>query len=112
LGAYLVGIEVDELDDPVGIRAAGRSNQVGDRLAADFHRRGERVRDEGDDIGAAGDSALIVDKPLLPWNVFSEAYGMAGSSAERHGLGGIGNVFLRTAYPPTGAAKLNFQAGI
>ena len=68
--------------------------RVGDGLAADFHRCGQRVRDEGDDIRTAGDSALIVNEPLLTGNIFCEADGMARPSAERHGLGGVGNVFF------------------
>ena len=43
LVGHLVGIDVDELDHPVGVGAAGGGDQVGDGLAADVHRRGEDV---------------------------------------------------------------------
>ena len=36
LAGDLVGIEVDELDDPVGIGTGGGGDQVGDGFAADF----------------------------------------------------------------------------
>jgi hypothetical protein len=39
----LVGIDVDELDDPVGIGAAGGGEEMRDGLTADLDRMGERV---------------------------------------------------------------------
>ena len=47
LAGHLVGIDVDQLDHPVGVGAAGGGDEVGDRLAADLHRRGQDVGDEG-----------------------------------------------------------------
>jgi hypothetical protein len=64
LPGYLVGIDVDQLHHPVGVRAAGRGDQIGDRLPADLHRRGQHVGDERHDIGAAGRFALIVHQPF------------------------------------------------
>jgi len=34
----LVGVDVDQLHDPVGVGAVGRRNEVGDGLAADLDR--------------------------------------------------------------------------
>jgi len=39
----LVGIDVDELDDPVGIGAAGGCDEMRDGLAADLDRMGKRI---------------------------------------------------------------------
>ena len=44
LAGNFVGVDVDEFDDPIGIGAAGGSDEVGDGLAADFHRSGEDLR--------------------------------------------------------------------
>ena len=43
LVGHLVGIDVDQLDHPVGVGAAGRGDQVGNGLAGDVHRRGQHV---------------------------------------------------------------------
>ena len=66
LAGDLVGIDVDQLDHPVGVGAAGGGDQVGDRLSADLHRRGQDVGDEGHDVRAAGRLALVVHQPLRP----------------------------------------------
>ena len=56
-----VGVDVNELDDPIGIGAGCRGDQIGDRLAADFYGVGEHRGDEGEDVWAPGGLALIVD---------------------------------------------------
>src|SRR6202022_1158836 len=100
LSAYFVGVEVDKFDDPIGVGAAGGGDQVGDRLSAVFPRRGQRVRDENDDIGAARTFALVARKPGAPGHVAGEADGKTGASIEWHRLGGVGDVFNgRPSFP-------------
>src|SRR5260370_34107049 len=105
LSAYFVGVEVDELDDPIGVRAAGGGDQVGDRLSADFHRRGQRVRDEDHDVGAPGNFALVASKPGAPGHVAGEADGVTGASVERNGLDGIGDAFFRLPFAHRGRTE-------
>ena len=45
LVGHLVGIDVDQLDHPVGIGAAGGGNQMYPRLARDRHRLGQDTGD-------------------------------------------------------------------
>ena len=40
---YFVGIDVDELHDPVGIGAAGGGDEIRDGLSADVHRLGRAI---------------------------------------------------------------------
>src|SRR6266404_5980104 len=53
LTRYLVGIKIDHLDHPVGVRAASGSNQIDDWLAADLYRRRQHIGDKGYNIGSA-----------------------------------------------------------
>ena len=41
--SYLVGVDVDELDDPIGVGAGGGSNEIRYGLSADLDRMGKRV---------------------------------------------------------------------
>jgi len=37
LARHFVGIDIDQFDDPVRVRAGGGSEEIGDRLSADLH---------------------------------------------------------------------------
>ena len=59
LARHLVGIDVDQLDHPVAVGAAGRRDQIRDRRAADPQRLGQRLGDVGQHVRSIGDEALI-----------------------------------------------------
>jgi len=63
LARDLVGIDVNQLDHPIGVRASGGGEQIGDGLPADFHWRAQDLGNKHHNIGAAGGFALIVHKP-------------------------------------------------
>src|ERR1700689_4871122 len=46
LSSHFAGVDVDQLDYPVGISTAGGGHQVGDGLTTDFDRRSQRVGDK------------------------------------------------------------------
>ena len=94
LGRHLVGVDVDELHDPVGVRPAGGGDEVGDRLAADLQGLGQHVGHEGHHVRAAGSLTLVVDEPLGPGPAVVVADRLDRTRAEGHGLGGRGHVLL------------------
>ena len=72
----------------------GGGDEVGDGLAGDVHRLGEYIRGVGEHVGAARGFALIIDQPLRPGEGQDVADGLAGTGAEGHGLGGVGDVLV------------------
>ena len=108
LAGDFVGVDIDQLDHPVGVRAAGRGNQVGDRLSADLHRRGQRIRDEDRDVRTSRLLPLVVDQPFRPGHAGRVAHGLDGPRAVGHGFGRVGDVFVegRVAGLRCGEAEL------
>src|SRR5579862_584476 len=90
----LVGINIDEFDDPVGVGAAGGGDEVGDWLALDVKGLGEHIAGVGENVGAARGFALIVDQPLRPGERQVVSDGLAGSRAEGNGPGRVGDVLV------------------
>lgn len=43
LAGDFVGIDVNQLDDPIGVGTAGRGDEIGDGLAADLYRSGKNL---------------------------------------------------------------------
>ena len=63
LARDFVGIDINQLDHPIGVRATGGGKQIGHRLPADFHWRAQDVGNEHRHIGATGGFALIIHEP-------------------------------------------------
>ena len=64
------------------------------------------------DVGASRRLALVVDQPVRPGIAGSVAHGLNGPRAERHRLGGIGDVFVEWPRRRTvGAVEAQLQAG-
>jgi hypothetical protein len=112
LAGDLVGVEVDELDDPVGVGAGGGGNEVGDGLAADGERGGEDVGGEAEDVGTAGGFALVVDEPVGPGKGRVVADGLDGTGAEGYGFGGIGDVLVEGCGGFVRGGEGEFEAGL
>jgi len=110
LAGNFVGVDVDEFDDPVGVGAAGGSDEVGDRLAADFDRSLENVGGEDENVGAAGGLTLVVDEPFGPSETGAVGNRLDGSCAEGNGLAGIGDVFVERSVGGTRRIEAQFQA--
>src|SRR5262249_52276933 len=87
-----VGVDVDELDDPVGVGSAGGGDEVGDWLTADLDRRGEDLGGEDQDVGAARGFALVVGEPVWPGHAVVGADGLGGAGAEGYWFGRVGDV--------------------
>ena len=90
---HFVGPHVDDLHDPVGIGAAGRCEQVRDRLAGEAQRLLERLGLIHEHVGARGSVTLVVDQPLAPAGILG-AGRQRRPLAIRHRLRRIGDVFV------------------
>jgi hypothetical protein len=102
----LIGVDIDQLDDPVRVCAGGGGDEVNDWLAADAERRCERVRGEGDDVGASGKLALVIDQPAYPGEIGRVADGLAGTGAKRNRFGrvsGAAAAAMRVGFTKTAA---------
>ncbi len=62
----LLGIDVDQLDDPVAVGAAGGGKQMRGDLSRDDDRFGERIGDVGAHVGTPVHEPLIFDQPRRP----------------------------------------------
>ena len=91
LAGDFVGIDVDQLHDPVGVGAARGRHQMHDRRAADTHGLGQHRRHVAQDIGTIGDEALIHQQPAAPGVAVDEP---GRPRDERHGLGRIRDVLV------------------
>src|SRR5262245_8675043 len=101
-----VGVEIDDLHDPIRVGAAGRGDDVDDWLAADLHWRGQHVRLEREYIGTTRLFPLIINQPEPP----STAVNRPG--AKWHGLGRIGRVFFKCAVTGLRRGELRSQSSI
>ena len=66
LGGVDVGVDVDQLDHEVAVRAGRAGHQVDHRRALDPHRRGEHGGDIAQDVGPAFHEALVAHQPGAP----------------------------------------------
>ena len=112
LAGDFVGIDVNQLDDPIGVAAAGRGDEVGDGLAADLHGFGQHLRGEGHDVGAAGGFALVVDQPLGPRESVAVAHRLMGAGAIRDRLRRVGDVFLECSVAGFRGGEVELEAGV
>src|SRR5229473_313310 len=111
LARHFVGIHVNHLDHPIGVGAAGRSDQIGDRLPTYFHWRAQYIRDESQDIRTAGRLTLVVHKPLRPRVTVSVADGLNGAYAEGYGLSGVRDIFIERCIARLRRSEAQLQTG-
>ena len=111
LGGYLVGVDVDQLDHPIRVRAARRGYQVGNRLPANLHWPAQRIGDECHHVGATGRLSLVVDEPLGPGQAVTVAHRLNGPGAKGDRLGRIGNVLLEFRIARLWRGEAQRQAG-
>src|SRR5439155_999051 len=107
----LDGVDVDQLDHPVGVGTARGRDQVGDGLPANPHRRGQCVGEERHDVRPAGGLALVIDEPLRPGIALPVAQGLDGAGAEGNRLGGVGDVLLEGRLPGRRRREAQLQTG-
>ena len=62
-GSRVLRIDVDQLDDPVGIRSRRRREQMRCHVAGDDDVVGQRSRLPTDDVRSILEKTLIVDQP-------------------------------------------------
>ena len=84
-----IGINVDQLDHPVAVGAAGGGKQVDQRLPGDMGGLGERFGNEADDIGSVSDEALVADQPGRPHLPVAHVH---RARHEGHGVRRIGDI--------------------
>src|SRR2546425_1612006 len=94
LAGYFIGIDVNQLDHPVGVRAAGGGEQIGDRLPAYLYSRAQDVGNKYHYIRAAGRLALVVYEPLGPGQTATVAYRLIVARAKGHRLHRVGYAFI------------------
>ncbi len=85
------GVDVDELDDPVGVGAGGGGEEVGGDVAGEGEVVVERREGEGGYIGTGGDEGLIFDEPGVPAGAGGVG-GLNGAVAVGDWVGGVGDV--------------------
>ena len=91
LSRDLVRIEVDKLDNPVGVSARGRSEEGSNDLTANGDRCRQRFADKSEHIGSIGKRSLIVDQPAPPGGVTYRGRKPNRTHAIGHGFGWVGN---------------------
>ena len=69
LVGVLVGVDVDELDDPVAVGPRGRGEEAREDLARDGHVRAERLGLPAEHVGPVVDEALVLGQPGEPAGV-------------------------------------------
>ena len=84
----IVGVDVDQLHDPVGVAAAGRGEEVCDDVAGDRELLLEGLGLPGQHVGTAVDEALILGLPQVPAIVVDRPV------LERHRVVGVGDVLV------------------
>ena len=95
----IFGIDIDQLDHPVGIGAAGGDEEGGGERAGEGHVGIEHIGLVGEHVGAGGGEALIFHHVL--------ARHPRGLPADvGHGLGGIADVLVEF-----GACRLGWVEG-
>ena len=99
---HLLGVHVDELHDPVAVRAAGRGKQIDHWRAANVQRSRQHVGQVSQDVGAIGYRALIRHQPALPGGRVLKVY---RPRDVRDGLRGIGHVLIERRGVPGRCAK-------
>src|SRR3989442_14323919 len=111
LAGYFIGIDVDQLDHPVGVRAAGGGEQIGDWLPAYLYGRAQDVGNKYHSIRAAGRLALVVYEPLGPGQTATVADRLIGARAKSHGLRGVGYVSVERRVAGLGRSEAQLEAG-
>src|SRR6266581_3172576 len=111
LAGYFVRIDVNQLDDPVGVRAAGGGEHIGDRLPAYLQSRRQDVGNKHRYIRAAGRLALVVYEPLGPGQTATVADRLIGARAKRHGLRGVRYVFVERRVAGLGRSETQLETG-
>ena len=109
---YFVGIDVDQLDHPIGIRAAGGGDQVGDRLAADLHRGGQDIGDEDQRHPGGPEASRWSSTSQSTRSFRCRSPSADWARAERNGLGRIGNVFVEGCVACLRRGEAQFSAGV
>jgi hypothetical protein len=87
----VVRIDVDDLDHPVAVGAAGRREQVHLGAAHDVHRRGQRRGGVADHVRAAVDEALVAYQPAVPLIAVRH---VDRPRQERHRVRRVGHIFV------------------
>src|ERR1017187_3939933 len=88
----VLGVNVDQLDGPIGVGAGGGSVKFGDDVTGDMDGVSERVGLPGENVGAMIDEALVLHQPDGP--VRAGISRRNGTRAVWHGVGGIADVFV------------------
>ena len=97
LGRVILGIDVDELDHPVAVRAAGRGEQAGGDPPGDRDVLGERLRLPAQDVRPQVGEALIADEPRPPARAPRVIGRLDRPRPVGHGPGRVGNVAVEGA---------------
>ena len=91
LAGHVVRVHINQLHDPVSVRAARRRDEMHGGRAADAYRIRERCRDVRQHVGTIDDEALIGNEPSAPGVGVAEP---GGARHVRHRLARIGHVFV------------------
>src|SRR5947208_2845520 len=95
IAANFIRIDVDCLYHPIGVRSAGRGDQIYDRLAANFYRFSQDIGDKRQHIRPSRCFSLIVNEPTWPLVTSVITRRLDWPRAERHWLRRIRNVFFK-----------------
>ena len=99
----LFGIDIDQLDDPVAVGAAGRGEELRDDRADDVEILRQGLGLVAEHVGAEVDEPLILDQPLGPLAIRIERRDRPGVVG--HGLGRVGDVLIEARLVVAGGRR-------